>query len=34
MGKDAIALNFLKKLDSTDYSMWVSERLYFLGDIM
>ena len=29
MGKDAIALNFLKKLDSTDYSMWVLERLDF-----
>ena len=30
MGKvwavDAIALNFLKKLDSTDCSMWVLER--------
>ena len=23
---DAIALNFLKKLDSTDCSMWVLER--------
>ena len=29
MGSDAIALNFLKKLDSTDYSMWVLERLDF-----
>ena len=33
MGKvwavDAIALNFLKKLDSTDCSMWVLERLDF-----
>ena len=26
---DAIALNFLKKLDSTDCSMWVQERLDF-----
>ena len=29
MGSDAIALNFLKKLDSTDRSMWVLERLNF-----
>ena len=29
MGSDAIALNFLKKLDSTDCSMWVLERLDF-----
>ena len=30
MDHDAIALNFLKKLDSTDYcSMWVLERLDF-----
>ena len=26
---DAIALNFLKKLDFTDCSMWVLERLDF-----
>ena len=26
---DAIALNFLKKLDSIDCSMWVLERLDF-----
>ena len=29
MGDDAIALNFLKKLDFTDCSMWVLERLDF-----
>ena len=30
MDHDAIASNFLKKLDSTDYcSMWVLERLDF-----
>ena len=29
MASDAITLNFLKKLDSTDYSMWVSEKLNF-----
>ena len=29
MGRDAIALNFLKKLDSTDCSMWTLERLDF-----
>ena len=29
MGSDAIALNFLNKLDSTDCSMWVLERLDF-----
>ena len=29
MGNDAIALNFLKKLDFTDCSMWVLERLDF-----
>ena len=29
MGSDAIALNFLKKLDFTDCSMWVLERLDF-----
>ena len=34
IGKDAIALNFLKKLDSTECSMWVSKRLDFLGDMM
>ena len=34
MGSDAIALNFLKKLDSTDCSMWVLERLDFLSDMM
>ena len=27
MGSDAIALNSLKKLDSTDCSMWALERL-------
>ena len=26
MGSDAIALNFLKKLDSTDCFIWVLER--------
>ena len=34
MDIDAIALNFLKKLDSTDSSMWVLERLDFLSDMM
>ena len=29
MGSDAIALNFLKKLDSNDCFMWVFERLDF-----
>ena len=29
MGGDAIALNFMQKLDSTDCSMWVWERLDF-----
>ena len=29
MDSDAIALNFLKKLESTDCSMWVLERLDF-----
>ena len=29
IGSDAIALNILKKLDSTDCSMWVLERLNF-----
>ena len=29
MGSDAITLNFLKKLDSTDCSIWVLERLDF-----
>ena len=29
MGSDAIALNFLKKLDFTGCSMWVLERLDF-----
>ena len=29
MGSDAIALNFLKKLESTDCSMRVLERLDF-----
>ena len=29
MGNDAIALNFLKKLDFTDCSMWVLEGLDF-----
>ena len=29
MGSDAISLNFWKKSDSTDYSMWVLERLGF-----
>ena len=29
MGSDAIAFNFLKELDSTDYSMQVLERLDF-----
>ena len=29
MGSDAIALNFLKKLDSTDCSLWVLKRLDF-----
>ena len=29
MGSDAIALNLLKKLDCTDSSMWVLERLDF-----
>ena len=29
MGSDAIALNFLKKLDSTDCSMLFLERLGF-----
>ena len=34
MGSDAIALNFLKKLDSTDCLMWVLERLDFQSDMM
>ena len=34
MDIDAITLNFLKKLDSTDSSMWVLERLDFLSDMM
>ena len=29
MGSDAIDLNFLEKLDSTDCSMWVLESLDF-----
>ena len=29
MGSDAIASNLLKKLDSTDCSMWVLKRLDF-----
>ena len=29
MGSDAIASNLLKKLDSTNCSMWVLERLDF-----
>ena len=29
MDSDAITLNFLKKLDSTDCSIWVMERLDF-----
>ena len=29
MDSDAIVLNFLKKLDSTDCSMWGLERLDF-----
>ena len=29
MSSDAITLNFLKKLDSTDCSIWVLERLDF-----
>ena len=29
MASDAITLNFLKKFDSTDCSMWVSEKLNF-----
>ena len=29
MGSDAIALNFLKKLDSRDSFIWVLERLDF-----
>ena len=29
MASDAIALNFLKKLDFTDCSMWVLGRLDF-----
>ena len=28
-GSDTIALNFLKKLDSPECSMWVLERLDF-----
>ena len=27
MGGDAIAVNFSRKLDSTDCSMWILERL-------
>ena len=34
MGSDAIALNFLKELDSTDCSMQALERLDFLSDVM
>ena len=34
MGVDAIALNFLKKLDFTDCSIWVLERLDFYSDMM
>ena len=29
MGSDAIALKFLKKLDSTDCSMWALEKSEF-----
>ena len=29
LGSDAIAVNFSKKLDSTDCFMWVLERLDF-----
>ena len=34
MSSDAVALNFLKKLDSTDCSMRVLERLDFSSDMM
>ena len=34
MDSDVITLNFLKKSDSTDYSMWVLERLDFKSDMM
>ena len=34
MGSDAIALNFVKKLDSTDCFMWVLEKLDFWSDVM
>ena len=34
MGSNAIALNFMKKLDPTDCSMYVLERLDFLSDMM
>ena len=34
MGSDAITLNFLKKLDSTDCSIRVLERLEFWSDMM
>ena len=33
-GSDAIALNFLKKLDFTNCSIWVLERLNFQNDMM
>ena len=31
---DALALNILKKFDSTDCSMWVLERFDFQSDMM
>ena len=34
MGSDAIILNFLNKLDSTDCSIWVLERLDFESEMM
>ena len=34
MGSDAITLNFLKKLDSTDCCMWPLERLDFESDLI
>ena len=34
MDNDVITLNFLKKSDFTDYSMWVLERLDFKSDMM
>ena len=34
VGCDAMAVNFLKELDSTDCSIWVLERLDLQSDVM